>query len=1285
MRRASIGLIAIFIVLQMFSPEAQGDVRKGPYLIYGGDPTQMTVLWQLDASQACTIRWGLTTSYSAGTASLEPHGDNQYECTITGLTPATLYYYQVDGVGSGVFRTAPENAAASVKLLAFSDPQGSPQGFDGACATMIDTFTRDPSFQTLAICAGDRADDDDEAMWDAQYFARPWENKLSFLTRVPVSGPRGNSERAGIVFKKYYPYHYVSDFYWSFDYGPAHIIVLDQFVNYAPGSPQYQWLVSDLAATSKPWKIITLHMPGWSADNVHENDPEVQDYIQPLCLQYGVDFVISGHNHYFARAVVGGVQHLTTGGACDYFSEPAGGDYIVSSEGTFNHLEFDIQGREASVTARRRDGSVIETFTVSHGASVRITSPQAGSTLVAGQATNVQARALSAGGTCTGVRFYADGQLIGTDDSDPYEVAWVPSSSPVSVSLAAEALITYLGSTETVASVPISVQISNTLPPVSLDVRVSQSTDDAEESASGRMYLDSSDLELVYDGSDQKVGMRFTGINIPQGSTVTNSYVQFRVDEVNTESTSLTIQGENTDQASPFTSARYGISARAKMAAAVTWNPNPWPVIGAAGTDQRTPNIASVIQEIVNRPGWVAGNSLATIITGTGHRTAVSYDGNPAGAPMLHIEYLPAAGNHAPVAVADAYSVNEDASLVMGAKGVLANDSDADSDTLTAALDAGPFHGTLTLDSSGGLTYTPSLNFNGADSFTYHANDGKTNSNVATATVTVNPVNDTPVANAQSVATAEDTSQAITLTGSDVDGDSLSYSIVTSPTHGTLTGTVPNLTYTPAANYSGADSLSFIINDGKVDSTPATVSITITAVNDLPVADAQSVTTAQNTAKAVTLTGSDIDGDSLTFAVNAQPANGTLSGIAPNLTYVPTANYSGADSFSFKVNDGRADSTPATVSITISAGNHAPMANAQSVTTAEDTSAAIALTGSDIDGDSLTFAVVTQPANGTLSGIAPNLTYAPTANYNGSDSFTFKVNDGKLDSTAATVSITVTPVNDMPVPDARAVTTAEDTAKDITLTGSDIDGDSLTYTVVAGPGHGTLSGAAPNVTYTPASNYNGLDSLTFKVNDGKIDSAPAIVSITITPINDPPVANAQSVATAQNTAKAITLTGSDADGDSLTFTVVTQPAHGTLSGNLPSVVYTPALNYSGPDSFTFKVNDGSLDSNLAAITITIEAAVNQAPIVNAGPDQVAVLSKSLMLNGSATDDGLPNGALTIVWSKVSGPGTPQFSSPNKAVTTVTFNKTGSYTLRLTATDGGGLSSSDDVIVNVKKK
>jgi serine protease len=181
---------------------------------------------------------------------------------------------------------------------------------------------------------------------------------------------------------------------------------------------------------------------------------------------------------------------------------------------------------------------------------------------------------------------------------------------------------------------------------------------------------------------------------------------------------------------------------------------------------------------------------------------------------------------------------------------------------------------------------------------------------------------------------------------------------------------------------------------------------------------------------------------------------------------------------------------------------------------------------------------------------------------------------------------TATP-NTPPTAANQSVTTNEDTSVAITLTASDPDGDSLTYSIVANPSHGTLSGTAPNVTYTPNLNYNGSDSFTFKANNGKADSNVATVSITILPVNDPPVAQNQSVTTTQDTSVAITLTASDPDGDSLTYFIVANPSYGTLSGTAPNITYTPSSGYTGPDSFTFKANDGTVDSNTATVSITV--------------------------------------------------------------------------------------------------
>lgn len=174
-----------------------------------------------------------------------------------------------------------------------------------------------------------------------------------------------------------------------------------------------------------------------------------------------------------------------------------------------------------------------------------------------------------------------------------------------------------------------------------------------------------------------------------------------------------------------------------------------------------------------------------------------------------------------------------------------------------------------------------------------------------------------PIANPQSVPTLEDTPLDIILTGSDPDGDPLTFSVVTSPTHGILSGEAPNLIYSPAANFNGTDSLSFVANDGLMNSEPANVIIDVQAVNDAPVADPQSAITRQSTSILITLSGSDIDNEALTYSIIIPPEHGALSGTAPNLIYTPAPGYAGLDNFSFVANDGELDSAPATVSIDI--------------------------------------------------------------------------------------------------------------------------------------------------------------------------------------------------------------------------------------------------------------------------------------------------------------------------------------------------------------------------------
>ena len=462
--------------------------------------------------------------------------------------------------------------------------------------------------------------------------------------------------------------------------------------------------------------------------------------------------------------------------------------------------------------------------------------------------------------------------------------------------------------------------------------------------------------------------------------------------------------------------------------------------------------------------------------------------------------------------------------------------------------------------------------------------------------------NQAPIASPSNLTTPEDTSLALYLQGTDANGDTLIFSVVSAPLNGVLSGTAPNLIYTPSANYNGTDSFTFVVNDGTVNSGLATVSITVTPVNDAPIALSKSVVTAEDSPLPITLGGTDVEGSPLTYTLLGGPANGTLGGTAPNLTYQPAANFNGSDAFTFRVNDGTVDSAPATISIIVTPVNDAPLATSKSVTTDEDTQLPIILGGTDPDADSLSFAVLAAPTHGTLTGTAPNMTYSPAANFNGADQFTFLVNDGTINSAPATVSITVTPVNDAPIALSKSVVTAEDSPLPITLGGTDVEGSPLTYTLLGGPANGTLGGTAPNLTYQPAANFNGSDAFTFRVNDGTVDSAPATVSITVTAVNDAPVALSSSVTTEQDIPLPITLAGTDVEGSPLTFTVVSGPANGTLGGTVPNLTYQPATGFSGNDAFAFQVNDGTTTSPTATVSITVSQKLL--------PNNVSKLSKT---------------------------------------------------------------------------
>lgn len=533
-----------------------------------------------------------------------------------------------------------------------------------------------------------------------------------------------------------------------------------------------------------------------------------------------------------------------------------------------------------------------------------------------------------------------------------------------------------------------------------------------------------------------------------------------------------------------------------------------------------------------------------------------------------------------PETAEDLVTVDEDAAIAIA---VLANDVDPEGRPLRLVRASAVGH-EVTVDED--LVRVATVeHWHGTIEVDYVVSDGA-RSATGRAVVTVTPVNDAPVATAAAIATGRGVAKVLELGGADVDGDALTFEIVSGPAHGTLAGEAPSLTYTPEAGYIGEDAVTFVARDAALASAAATIAITV-AAGAPPVAQPQAVTTPEDTSVAITLAATDGDGDALTYAIVQPPAHGTLAGTPPAVTYVPEANYHGPDSFTFTAGDGVLTSSPAMVAVTVTGVNDAPIAHVQLVPATEDTPVTIVLTGVDLDGDALTYGIVDAPTGGALTGTGAIRTYHPAANQHGEDAFTFTVSDGALTSAPATVRITIAPVEDAPVAVAQALTTAEDTALAVTLAGSDPDGDPVTFAITGQPAHGTLAGTPPTVTYTPAANYHGPDTFTFTTDDGDQPSAPATVTITVTPVDDPPVLVGATVTGSEDDFIAFPLPATDVDGETLTYSVTTFPAHGSIHGTGNARSYRQHADYAATDMVAFTASDGHTTSAPAFFTIAI--------------------------------------------------------------------------------------------------
>ena len=586
---------------------------------------------------------------------------------------------------------------------------------------------------------------------------------------------------------------------------------------------------------------------------------------------------------------------------------------------------------------------------------------------------------------------------------------------------------------------------------------------------------------------------------------------------------------------------------------------------------------------------------------------------------------LSESGNNTfPEASDDQFTIAEDSSATQ--LNVLANDTDADGDTITL------FNVNSTLGSAsivnGQIEYTPPANFSGQTVLTYSITDGYENGSpgekdsTASVTIIVTPVNDAPVANAD-LATINEDAIALLIdvlaNDSDIDGDSLILSEVSADS-GTALIVDNQIQYTPSPDANGVAKVTYSIKDAQDANATSTLSITILPINDAPVATADTATMDEDAAPIaidVLANDSDVDGDSL--VINTASADeGTATIVNNQIQYTPAANANGVATVTYTASDNNGGTASSTLAITINPINDAPIATADTATMDEDAAPItidVLANDSDVDGDSLVISNATADV-GAVSVVNNQIQYTPAANANGVATVIYTASDNNGGTASSTLAITINSINDAPVATADTATMDEDAAPiaiDVLANDSDVDGDSLVISNATAD-VGAVSVVNNQIQYTPAANANGVATVTYTASDNNGGTASSTLAITINPINDAPVATADT-ATMDEDAAPITIdvlaNDLDVDGDSLVISNATADV-GAVSVVNNQIQYTPAANANGVATVTYTASDNNGGTASSTVAITINP-INDAPVV---------AEQSFSINEDATDSDI---------------------------------------------------------------
>ncbi|MEM1039943.1 MAG: tandem-95 repeat protein [Pseudomonadota bacterium] len=643
---------------------------------------------------------------------------------------------------------------------------------------------------------------------------------------------------------------------------------------------------------------------------------------------------------------------------------------------------------------------------------------------------------------------------------------------------------------------------------------------------------------------------------------------------------------------------------------------------------------------------------------------------------------------------------------------VLSNALDVDSTTLSVTQ-ASALNGIVSINADGTLSYQPNADFNGSDAITFTVSDGDGGTGIGTIPVTVSAQNDAPNPGTPPTSTvAEDFAvNNIDVLGSatDVDGDLVTLvggsvtalnGFITENPDGTFN-------YTPAPNFNGTDTVTYELTDGSGLTSTGSVNVVVTPVNDAPNPGSPvDLTTSEDAPIAsidVLQFATDIDLDVLVLnpaSLSATSGTVTINGDG-TLRYVPNSNFVGTDTVSYSVDDQAGGLTSASFQVTVTGVNDAPVTTpVPSVTTSEDVAVAsidVLSFASDSDGDVLSVDPASLVAtNGSLSLNGDgSLLYTPNTNYFGNDLIFYTIRDGNGGTVDGTISLSVSAVNDAPNAGFPAtVFTPEDTplpSINVLSFASDVDGDPVSVQLGSVSAINGVASINPDgsLNYTPSLNFNGIDTITYTLEDGNGGTVAGSVRVNVNSGNDDPVAGSPpSVATGEDvgfTGFDVLSVATDSDGDILSVQPGSGSAlNGTVTVNPDSTInYTPNANFNGTDTITYLVVDGNGGSDTGSLTVTV-AAANDAPDAGFPAGQATLEDTPLTgINVLSAASDLDGDTLVVTPGSVSatngvvvlnGDGTIDYT-PN-----ADFN--GSDTITYTVEDPSGATASGSVDVSV---